>query len=71
MYVQRPGAEIFYQVTGRGGRDLFFHPPSNPAVHSRMWKHNIPYLSRYFRVIAMDSRGNGRSSRPARLPSHR
>jgi pimeloyl-ACP methyl ester carboxylesterase/UDP:flavonoid glycosyltransferase YjiC (YdhE family) len=65
MYLQRPGAEIFYEVTGGAERDLFLHPPSNPALHSRMWKHNIPYLSRYFRVIAMDSRGNGRSSRPA------
>ena len=65
MYVQRPDTEIFYQVTGREGRDLFLHPPSNPALYSRLWKHNIPYLSRYFRVIAMDSRGNGRSGRPA------
>src|SRR5689334_21955950 len=30
-----------------------------------MWKHQIPYLSRYFRVITMDPRGNGRSDRPA------
>jgi pimeloyl-ACP methyl ester carboxylesterase len=29
-----------------------------------MWKHQIPYLSRYFRVITMDPRGNGRSDRP-------
>jgi pimeloyl-ACP methyl ester carboxylesterase/UDP:flavonoid glycosyltransferase YjiC (YdhE family) len=65
MYVDRPGAKIFYQVTGSGDRDLFLHPPCSPAAHSRLWKNNVPYLSRYFRVIAMDARGNGRSDRPA------
>jgi pimeloyl-ACP methyl ester carboxylesterase/UDP:flavonoid glycosyltransferase YjiC (YdhE family) len=34
------------------------------VTYSRMWKHQIPYLSRYFRVITMDQRGNGRSDRP-------
>jgi pimeloyl-ACP methyl ester carboxylesterase/UDP:flavonoid glycosyltransferase YjiC (YdhE family) len=64
MFVERPGAKIFYQVTGSGERDVFFHPPCQPAVYSRMWKNQIPYLSRYFRVAAMDPRGNGRSDRP-------
>jgi pimeloyl-ACP methyl ester carboxylesterase/predicted glycosyltransferase len=65
MYVHRPDARIFYQVTGSGPRDLFLLPPCQVVVHSRMWKHQIPYLSRYFRVITMDPRGNGRSDRPA------
>ena len=65
MYVDRPGAKIFYQVTGSGPRDLFFHGPCQPAAYSRMWKGQIPYLSRYFRVTAIDARGNGRSDRPA------
>jgi pimeloyl-ACP methyl ester carboxylesterase/UDP:flavonoid glycosyltransferase YjiC (YdhE family) len=65
MYVHRPDARIFYQVTGSGARDLFLLPPCQVVVHSRMWKHQIPYLSRHFRVITMDPRGNGRSDRPA------
>jgi pimeloyl-ACP methyl ester carboxylesterase/UDP:flavonoid glycosyltransferase YjiC (YdhE family) len=65
MYVHRPDARIFYQMTGSGPRDLFLLPPCQVVVHSRMWKHQIPYLSRYFRVITMDPRGNGRSDRPA------
>jgi pimeloyl-ACP methyl ester carboxylesterase/predicted glycosyltransferase len=64
MYVDRPGAKIFYQTTGSGARDLFLHGPCQPVAHSRMWKGQIPYLSRYFRVTAIDPRGNGRSDRP-------
>jgi pimeloyl-ACP methyl ester carboxylesterase len=65
MFVQRPDAKIFYQVTGGGGPDLFLSPSLQPATYSRMWKNQIPYLSRYFRVATMDMRGSGRSDRPA------
>jgi pimeloyl-ACP methyl ester carboxylesterase/predicted glycosyltransferase len=64
VYVHRPDARIFYQVTGSGTRDLFLLPQCQVVTYSRMWKHQIPYLSRYFRVITMDPRGNGRSDRP-------
>jgi pimeloyl-ACP methyl ester carboxylesterase/UDP:flavonoid glycosyltransferase YjiC (YdhE family) len=64
MFVHRPDARIFYHATGGGSPDLFLCPPLQPAVHSRMWKNQIPYLSRYFRVVTMDMRGNGRSDRP-------
>ena len=64
MYVHRPDARIFYQVTGSGTRDLFLLPQCQVVTYSRMWKHQIPYLTRYFRVITMDPRGNGRSDRP-------
>jgi pimeloyl-ACP methyl ester carboxylesterase/predicted glycosyltransferase len=65
MYVHRPDARIFYQVTGDGTRDLFLLPQCQVVTYSRMWKYQIPYLSRYFRVITMDPRGNGRSDRPS------
>jgi pimeloyl-ACP methyl ester carboxylesterase len=61
MYVERPGARIFCQTTGTSGRDVFLCPPRQPAIYGRMWKNQIPYLSRYFRVTTMDPRGNGRS----------
>lgn len=35
-------------------------------VHARQWKAQIPYLSRHFRVIAVEGRGNGRADRPDR-----
>ena len=64
MYVNRPGAKIFYQVTGAGPRDLVLVPACYPMVYSRVFKAVLPYLSRYFRVVTLDFRGNGRSDRP-------
>ena len=64
MYVNQDGAKIFYQTTGSGSPELFLHPPCQPVAYSRLWKLQVPYLSRYFRVTVIDPRGNGRSDRP-------
>lgn len=65
MYVSRGDVRLFYQVTGSGSRDLFLLPQCQPVTYSRQFKSQIPYLSRYFHVVTMDLRGNGRSDRPA------
>ena len=44
--------------------------PSNPIVHSRQWKAQVPYLSRHYRVVTFDGRGNGRSDRPVAPAAH-
>jgi len=64
MFVSRPDARIFYQVTGSAGHDVVLVPPCYPIVYGRAWKMQVPYLSRLFRVVTMDFRGNGRSARP-------
>ena len=62
-YVERDGVRVFYEVYG-DAPTTFLLFPTGPISHSRLWKAQIPYLSRHFRVITFDPRGNGRSDRP-------
>jgi pimeloyl-ACP methyl ester carboxylesterase len=62
-YVDRDGVKLFYEVYGEGDTTILLMP-TWPIVHSRLWKGQVPYLSRHFRVVTFDARGNGRSDRP-------
>jgi pimeloyl-ACP methyl ester carboxylesterase len=62
-YVERDGVRIFFEVFGAGEPTILLLPAWS-IIHSRFWKAQVPYLARYYRVIAFDGRGNGRSSRP-------
>ena len=62
-YIERDGVRVFYEVYGDAPTTFLLFPTS-PISHSRLWKAQIPYLSRHFRVITFDPRGNGRSDRP-------
>ena len=62
-YVERDGVRVFYEVYGNAPTTFMLFPPS-PISHSRVWKAQVPYLSRHFRVVVFDPRGNGRSDRP-------
>src|SRR6266511_2133452 len=62
-YVERDGVKIFFEVFGSGEPTLLLLPTWS-IVHSRQWKMQVPYLSRHYRVITFDGRGNGRSDRP-------
>ena len=62
-YVERDGVRVFYEVFGTGEQTILLLPAWS-LFHSRMWKAQVPYLARYFRVVTFDGRGNGRSGRP-------
>ncbi|MEV6416679.1 alpha/beta fold hydrolase [Kribbella sp. NPDC051718] len=68
--VERDGVTIAYQVRdgpaverGNGGPTVVLMPTWS-IVPSRMWKAQVPYLARHFRVITFDGRGSGASSKP-------
>jgi pimeloyl-ACP methyl ester carboxylesterase len=57
------GVGIAYEVFGSGDPTIVLLP-SAPIIHSRQWKGQIHFLSRSWRVVAYDGRGNGASDRP-------
>lgn len=62
-HVKRDGVRLWYEVHGDAETTIMLFP--GWALPLRSWKAQIPYLARYFRVIAYDPRGTGSSDRPA------
>ena len=63
-YVTRPdGLRLYYEVFGNGPKTLVLLPCS-PICHSRMWKGQVHYLARHYRVVTYDGVGNGNSDHP-------
>jgi 3-oxoadipate enol-lactonase len=53
--------ELYYETEGEGPPVLLLHGLGSSA---RDWDQQIPELARSYRVIALDVRGHGRSSKP-------
>lgn len=68
-YVTRQGVKLHYEVFGKGAKTILLLPTWS-IVHSHHWKAQVPYLSRHFRVITFDGRGNGLSDRPERTEDY-
>lgn len=66
--IVRDGVRIAWDSYGPSrppeGQRTILLTPTWSIVHSRLWKAQIPYLARHFRVVTWDGRGNGRSDRP-------
>ena len=67
--VERDGVHLWYATWGEEGPWIAF-APIYQIVHSQVLKAVVPYLSRHFRVVTMDARGNGRSDRPERAEAY-
>ena len=59
-YANNDGVKVYYEVAGTGTPFVMLH--ANPCDH-RMWMYQISHFSRYFRVIALDMRGYGRTDK--------
>src|SRR5688572_6329107 len=53
--------KIYYEVSGEGFPFVMIH--ANPFDH-HLWMYQIAHFSTYFKVIAVDIRGYGRSDKP-------
>jgi pimeloyl-ACP methyl ester carboxylesterase len=62
-YAVRSGVRLYWEEYGEGTQTVLLLP-TWATLDSRVWKLQVPYLARHFRVIVFDPRGNGRSDRP-------
>jgi pimeloyl-ACP methyl ester carboxylesterase/predicted glycosyltransferase len=69
-HIERAGTKIHYEVHGNGGPTILLLP-TWPVVDSRVWKMQVPYLARHFRVVTFDPPGNGASDRPTEAAAYR
>lgn len=68
-FLERDGVRVFWESYGTGEPAILLLP-TWMLVHSRHWKMQVPFLSRHYRVVTIDPRGNGRSDRPTEPASY-
>jgi len=59
-YSTTNGVRVYYEVSGQGPPMMLVH--ANPFDHN-LWMYQIAHFSTWFKVIAMDIRGYGRSDK--------
>ena len=64
MWVDVEGGKLHVETSGRGSAILLLH---GWPLDYRIFERQIPYLARFFRVVACDRRGFGRSQAPPDL----
>lgn len=64
MVEAQDGSEIYYSVYGHGKPIVLIH---GNFQHHRFFKRQIAFFSRYYRVIAMDTRDQGKSTNKSAL----
>jgi alpha-beta hydrolase superfamily lysophospholipase len=62
-YAPINGIKIWYAIFGRGAPVILLH---GGLANANYWGELVPALAPRYRVVVMDSRGHGRSSRDAR-----
>jgi|SRR5580692_10189347 pimeloyl-ACP methyl ester carboxylesterase len=62
-YAPVNGIRIWYALFGRGSPVILLH---GGLANSNYWGYQVPALAKHYRVIVMDSRGHGRSTRDSR-----
>src|SRR4029453_16197441 len=60
-YSTANGLKIYYEVSGEGFPFVMVH--ANPFDHN-LWMYQIAHFSTFFKVVALDIRGYGRSDKP-------
>jgi len=66
MWVARPGVRIHCQIVGDGPTVIL---QTGGAGDGQMWQEYLPFLTG-FRVVLLDHRGRGESSRPDQRSAH-
>ncbi|MHA1935886.1 MAG: alpha/beta fold hydrolase [Candidatus Thorarchaeota archaeon] len=68
-YIDANGLKMFYKEYGDGYPLILLHGGSTNS--DLQWQRSIPKLSEHFRVIAVDSRGHGKTNNPSGEFSYR